>query len=141
MKLNPADAAFGLCCKERSQWICERCGKQHHPLDRGLHTCHFQGRGAWATRLDPQNVFCMCYGCHSYLDGHKGEFEQFFKEKRGIEIYDTIMEKSRNIKLAKIVRGTHGKGEIASFYRECYAEMLRKRAGGVIGWLEFQGWV
>ncbi len=140
MKLTPADIAFGLCVKERSQFICERCGKQHHYGDRGLNCCHYQGRGAWATRFEPMNCFSLCYGCHRYLDSRKGEFERFFKEKRGVEVFDMVLAKSYNVVLAKTVHRTHGKGEIAAHFREQYNEMLRLRTGGRIGWLPFLGW-
>jgi len=140
MRLTPADIAFGLCVKERSQFICERCGKQYHYGDRGLDCCHYQGRGAWATRFEPLNCFALCRGCHSFLDSRKGTFERFFKKRSGEEIYDMVLEKSENTVLAKTIHRTGGTGEIAAFFREQYADMLRKRAGGIIGWMEFEGW-
>jgi hypothetical protein len=140
MLLTPADIAFGLCVKERAQWICEKCSTEYPRGSRGLHCAHFQGRGAWATRFEPENCFAFCYGHHRFFDSRKGSFAQFFIERRGQEIYDMVMKKSENTDLAKIIRRTKGKGEIAAFFRECYANMLRIRAGGRIGWLPFSGW-
>ena len=52
--------------------------------------------------------------------------------------YDLLIEKSNDLMLGKSNR--HEKSAIASHYRQQYDEMLRKRAGGVIGYLEFMGW-
>ncbi len=140
MKLSPADIAFSFCIKERAQWICERCGTQYHYPAPGFDCCHYQGRDAWATRFEPHNCFALCRGCHQFLDSRKGTFLQFFMDRRGRDIYSMVMEKSENTDLAKTIRRTKGKGEIAAYFREAYADMLRRRAGGAIGWMEFQGW-
>lgn len=141
MKITPADIAFSRCCRERSQHLCEYCNKEYPDNARGLQCCHFQGRGAWATRFEPFNAFSLCYGHHVFLDSRKGTFAEFFIERRGQEAYNLVIEKSENTQLAKAIKMAEKSGELAAFYRVVYADMLRKRAGGVIGWMEFTGWL
>ena len=77
-------------------------------------------------------------GCHSYLDGHKINFKEFYIEKRGQTTYDMLVEKSHNIALGKDNR--RNKAEIATHYREEYESMLLKRSYGLTGWLDFTGY-
>ena len=76
-------------------------------------------------------------GCHMHFEGNPHEFVQWARERLG-DNYDVLIEKSNNLMLGKSNR--HEKSAIASHYRQQYDEMLRKRAGGVIGYLEFMGW-
>ena len=139
MKTNTADSAFSYCVRERAQWICERCGKQYESGSQGLHCAHFQGRGAWATRYEPANCFALCFGCHQLMDSRKGTFAEWFKETRGEDVYNIVLEKSNNVSLAKQAR--REVQQMTAHFRAQYNAMLQKRAGGVIGWLEFDGWL
>ena len=133
IKIIPADKYVSLCVRERNENKCERCGKEG-----SMQCCHYQGRGAWETRFLPENLFCLCMGCHSYLDGHKINFKEFYIEKRGQATYDMLVEKSHNIALGKENR--RNKAEIATHYREEYESMLLKRSYGLTGWLDFTGY-
>ena len=133
IKITPADKYVSLCVRERSENTCERCGGTG-----GLQCCHYQGRGAWSTRFEPINLFCLCTGCHSYLDGRKIEFHEFYLEKRGQTSLDVLTELSRDLMRGKENR--RNKTEIAEHYREEYESMLLKRSYGVAGWLNFTGW-
>lgn len=142
MLLNQADHWFALCIKERANWTCEYCGKVYpRGSNKSLNCCHYQGRGAWATRYEPQNCFCFCYSHHAYLDSRKGTFERFFKEKRGVDVYDLVLEKSDNIDLAKEIHRTKGKGEIADYFQGIYEAMLKAREEGAMHRFEFAGWM
>jgi len=134
IKRWPADKWVSKCVIERAENTCERCETQYSE-GRGLNCCHYQGRGAWETRFLPLNLFCMCMGCHSYMDGRKVFFEEFFIKKRGQLAFDILIEKSHDINLGKENR--RNKAEIALHYREEYESMLLKRSYGLVGWLEF----
>jgi len=141
MILNQADHWFALCIKERASWTCERCGTVYpRGSNRQLNCCHYQGREAWATRYLPENCYCFCFACHSYLDSRKGTFERFFKEKRGADVYDVVLEISDNIDLAKEIRRTKGEGEIADHFKKEYERMLELRKIGRVGSIAFTGW-
>lgn len=140
MKLTPADIAFGFCIKERAQWICERCGTQYHYPARGLDCSHYISRTNRATRFEPLNAFAHCRGCHQYLGSNPHIFQAWTLDNLGQEKYDILIELSNDIVRGKMVNQGMKSGEIAAYFREVYAEMLRCRAGGVIGWLPFVGW-
>lgn len=72
------------------------------------------------------------------MDSRKGSFAEFFKERRGSDIYDMVLEKSNNISIAKEIR--RDLAPITAYYRDQYNQMLRARAGGFTGWLDFQEW-
>ena len=103
-----------------------------------MQCAHYQGRGAWETRFMPENLFCLCMGCHSYLDGHKIDFKEFYIQKRGQTAYDVLVEKSHDIMLGK--QNRREKDAIAEWYKEVYSQMLMERSMGITGWLEFVGY-
>lgn len=131
---TPADIAFSLCVRERANWRCERCGRDTPPDKRmGLHCSHWKGRGSWGTRFHPLNCFAHCYGCHSYFEGQPKIFNDWVEERHGPEVCAAIEllgnKPAYGIKKAK--------AEIAKFYRNEHALMLKARAQGQGGWLPF----
>lgn len=138
-KLDP-DYFFSLCVRERAGWKCEKCGKGYtpwtgangYPANPGLHCSHYIGRGNYATRFDPLNVDAHCYFCHSQFEGNPHEFRLWKLERVGQEVYDIIIEKSRNILLGKQARKE--KQHIAEHYKQQYHLMK----SGVVK--DFQGY-
>ncbi len=139
IKIYPADHWFSLCLRESQCWTCEYCGKAYPSLSRGLHCAHYQGRSAWATRFEKLNCFSLCFFHHQYLDSRKGTFARFFADKRGVDIYDIVMEKSENTALGKEYR--HSQKKIAAHFKAEYEKMLVDRAKGVTGKLDFDGYL
>ena len=136
IQLTPADKYFSLCVRERVENRCEVCGSPN-----GVQCCHYESRGNWATRFLGDQCFCMCYAHHIYMDGHKFEFADFFKDRRGADVYDISKIIARDLMLGKLIKKTKGKGAIAKFYENEYERMLEKRTGGILGWIDFDNWV
>lgn len=97
VKIDKADKVF-------SQWVrlndgkCMRCGSPVRLNAKGLpvshQASHFQGRRKENTRHDPENVRCLCGGCHQYLGSHPGEHYEFQVSLMGQEKVDEIILKS-----------------------------------------------
>lgn len=95
IKITPADRWFSLYIRARDNWTCQRCGRKYPPYIegadnshlKGLHCSHCATRGSHSTRVEPDNAVALCYGCHSYLDAHYHEKEQFFIDRLGEDRY------------------------------------------------------
>jgi len=61
----------------RRKGECERCGKKSN-----LQCAHIVSRSYSATRVDLDNSYCLCAGCHMYFNKWPVEF--------GIFVFDTI---------------------------------------------------
>lgn len=138
IKRTAADIAFSKCIRERNGWKCERCGAQHERNSQGLHASHFKGRGKWATRFDPSNVFSHCYGCHSYLGSHPDEFADWVYSQLGDGLYEIVLERANDTKLGRTAK--REAKEIAKHYRDQHKNMLAARENGVTGRIEFFGY-
>ena len=144
-KLDP-DQWFSLCVRERAGWTCQACGKHYEPwistkglpANPGLHCSHYVGRANYATRFDPLNVDAHCYGCHAKFEGNPHIFMLWKSEQLG-SIYDVLIEKSNNIMLGKTAR--REKQEIAKHYKAEFERMQDLRSKGVIGRINFQGYL
>ena len=136
IKILPADKYFSLCIRERSDNICEHCGKDYQD-QRGLQCAHYESRGNYSTRFEPINAFALCYYCHQQLDGSPIRFTEFYIQKRGQVALDVLTELTRDLMRGKENRSS--KEEIAEYYREVYESMLLQRSYGITGWLEFTG--
>jgi len=136
LKRTPADIAFSLCIRERSDWTCERCGTKYEPNSRGLECSHYHTRGKWGVRFHSLNAESLCTGCHflegglKRADGNLTEFQ-----------LDVLTDLVNDTGLGKEIRKTKGKGEIAKHFREQHKLMLEKRSQGVKGRLEFEDWI
>ena len=139
VKIRESDRLFSRCVRERSGWVCERCGAQHQEGSQGLHCSHFHGRGKWALRFDPNNCFALCYGCHSYVGGHPTEHLAFATGKLGQGMIDLLQEKATDSKLGRLAK--REEPEIRKHYRAALATMKQARADGHTGRLEFDGWI
>jgi hypothetical protein len=71
------------------------------------------------------------------MDGRKLTFEKYFVEHRGQEALDRLWEMARNVELYKAVRRTNGKGDIADYFKATHEYMLKIRAEGFKGWVDF----
>jgi hypothetical protein len=131
IKLTPTDIAISLCVRERAGG-CEICGNPN------TQCCHFEGRGNWATRFEPLNLFAFCYGHHCLMDGRKLTFEKWIEKHRSKKTLSYIWSLARDADLGQKIRDTKGKGEIAEYFQNQYKIMLEKRASGVLGWLDFE---
>jgi hypothetical protein len=139
MKILPADVWLGRCVKERVGWACEKCGKIYYvPDTQGLHASHFVGRGNYATRFLPENVFAHCFGCHAYFEANPHRFVEWAKNKLGVYVYDQVIEISNDIVRAKFIR--RELKDVARHYESEYNRMLSIRAEGVSGRIEFVGY-
>ena len=133
IKRTPADIAFSLCIRERSDWKCERCGTQYAPNSRGLECSHYHTRGKWGVRFHPLNAEALCTGCHFLEGGLKradGNLTQF-------EL-DLLTDLVNDTGLGKEMRKTKGKGAIAKHFREQLDLMKQLRECGATGRLDFE---
>lgn len=101
IKLDPADKVFSQYVRLRDRQ-CKRCkspvefNSQGDPITH--QASHFQGRGKEATRFDPENVDCMCTGCHMYLTAYPAEHYLWQVETKGQDVVDAIILRSHQYK-------------------------------------------
>ena len=97
MKRDKYDDLFSKLVRARAGWKCERCESGPFPSGyarQGLHNAHLYGRGKGSTRLDFDNCFSLCYGCHRYFDGRKKTaFHPWAREKLGDERYEALVRR------------------------------------------------
>ena len=97
IKLDKADIAFSKYIRLRDG-KCMRCNSPVKFNDKGdpvsHQASHFQGRGKEATRFDPENVDCMCGGCHMYLGSMPYEHVQWQVKQKGQQAVDMIILRS-----------------------------------------------
>lgn len=97
IKIDKADKWFSMYIRLRDR-KCRRC---HSPVqfnDKGdpisHQASHFQGRGKEATRFDPENVDCLCGGCHSFFTSMPWEHVQWQLKMKGQTVVDAIVLRS-----------------------------------------------
>ncbi len=90
IKLTPMDRLFSRIIKERDKY-CQRCGGTG-----GLQTAHFHSRSNHKVRWDEDNCCLLCFGCHSYLDGHPLEKTEFFKQRLGEIKFDLLTARANS---------------------------------------------
>lgn len=97
IKIDLADAAFSRFIRLRDG-ECKRC---HSPVkynDKGWpithQASHFQGRRKEGTRFDPENVDCLCGGCHQYFTANPYEHTQWQIATKGQQAVDMIVLRS-----------------------------------------------
>ena len=93
IKIDPADKYFSLYIRERDNNICRKCGGQS-----GLQCSHFQGRRKEATRFDPANADCLCFGCHAYFTANPFEHVQWQLATKGEQTVNEIVVRSNSYK-------------------------------------------
>ena len=141
MKITPADMWFSRCIRERADWTCEYpgCCVRYEPPTQALYCSHFEGRGKWAVRFEPLNGIALCYGHHRIVGSSPKTHNLLHAEIFGNWAAAIVEEKAQNLELAKAMKRTKGKGEIAKHYKAEYERMMQERAAGVRGRLEFVG--
>lgn len=55
-----------------------------------LQCAHGFSRRYRAVRWDPRNAFAACAGCHMYFTHHPIEWDDFLRERWGVELYDEL---------------------------------------------------
>lgn len=101
MKIDLADKYF-------SQWVrlrdraCKRCGSPVKFNEKGLpvshQASHFKGRRKEASRYMPENVDCLCSGCHMYLTSQPDEHYLWQVKTKGQKVVDQIILTSNTYK-------------------------------------------
>lgn len=84
---DPLDILFSKYIHLRDKNTCQRCGNKNA---QRYDAAHFIGRRNRQVRWNPWNACLLCYGCHSYLDGHPLEKIDFFSEKLGKQAFDNL---------------------------------------------------
>ncbi|AUM54083.1 hypothetical protein FDQ87_02385 [Salmonella enterica] len=74
LKRDKFDDVFSQLVRERTDWICDYCGRTFHHERQKLHCSHFKSRRHKATRYHPYNAFAHCIGCHRKLEEDPYEF-------------------------------------------------------------------
>lgn len=102
IKIDPADRVFSQYIRLRDG-KCMRCGSVIEFNDLGLpvthQASHFFGRGQESTRFDPDNLDCLCYGCHQYWGSQNREDYRAFKiSQLGQDRFDSLMVKAKTYK-------------------------------------------
>lgn len=101
IKLDKADKMFSRYVRLRDK-MCVRCGRKGEGKEgiNGLQCSHFFGRSKESVRFDPENVNCLCYGCHRYWGSTDHESYREFKIKQlGKKGFENL--KKRAYKLVK----------------------------------------
>lgn len=73
VKILPADRLFSNYIRMRDKWKCQykfKCfgGEDFSDNKGGLDCSHFQKRGKWSVRYDPENGDAACKACHHYVE-------------------------------------------------------------------------
>jgi hypothetical protein len=138
IKIKPADKWFSLLARERAEHRCECCGKYCGPDHSGgrLDCSHIFSRRHKATRWHPSNSVAHCFTCHQYLGGNPLEFSAWAEKYLGHGLLEIIREQHHMI----VKCGKRLEKEIAKELKRQYDEMMQKRADGITGRIEFDGW-
>ena len=75
----------------RSVGYCEHCGSSAGQLQ----CAHWISRRYSNTRCDPENAFCLCAACHRWFTDHPTEFGRWAVGQRGEDVYQRLLEASR----------------------------------------------
>ena len=136
MKISPADTAFAKCVKARTDWTCERCGKQHERNSMGLHCSHIFSRRHRTIRWCKDNAQSLCFSCHSWYGGNPADSGLWITELFGEGYMDSLREKrDLKVKVTKIEEKAIGK-----HYRYQLALTENRRIQGVTGRIEFESY-
>lgn len=101
IKIDKADKVFSQYIRLRDGF-CKRCKSKVQVNSKGLpithQASHFKGRGKEATRFDPENVDCLCSGCHFYFTGQPDEHYLWQIETKGQAAVDAIILRANGYK-------------------------------------------
>lgn len=137
VKNKAIDKWVSLLCRERAEWICERCDKNFSTQHGRLDWSHLFSRTmSLLIRWSPDNCFAHCKACHFFFGNNPIHYKDWATEKLGEGMIEILKEKSWATE--KPYRSERLK--ILAFYKDQYEKMMQKRADGVTGRLEWQGW-
>lgn len=74
----------------RSAGRCENCGRPQGEVQ--LQCAHWISRRYSNTRVDPDNAFVLCAGCHRWFTNHPTEWGRWAVSKRGEDTYRRLFE-------------------------------------------------
>jgi hypothetical protein len=135
IKRNIADKHFSDCVRMRSNWHCQRCGKDKSEKKQGLQCSHLIGRGHYGTRYDPECAIALCAHCHTYVTGHPVAHIQLWRDIYG-SVYgrdssdvalNALLQRSACKERAKYARANTK--AIADYYREVAKELAKEIEG------------
>lgn len=97
-KLETLDILWSKVVKRLAGDKCEYCGKAN-----GLNSHHIFSRSNHSVRWELKNGICLCVSHHVFglFSAHKSpiEFVEWIKEKRGVEWYEDIRVRAKQIVL------------------------------------------
>lgn len=98
IKIRPTDSLFSIYIRNRDNWRCQRCFRQHEEGSRGLQNSHFWGRAHESTRFDPENCDSICHGCHSWFHANPQAYSEWKKQKIGARAFKLLEIRARSYK-------------------------------------------
>ncbi len=102
-KTNHLDNLWRFAIYKQGKNECEYCGKKE-----SLNAHHIFSRSNFSVRWDIDNGVCLCVSHHIFgiMSFHKSPIEmlEWIKQKRGIEWYNRLLEKSHVIMKVKDVK-------------------------------------
>ena len=124
-------------CKERSDWICEKCGLEFPERKGwGIQWSHLWGRRARATRWDMDNCVAHCTGYHSYLGANPHEFSLWIENHLGETLRDQVRLRFNQPK--KFYKAE--KQEMLDHYKSELDRIKKLRKDGQKGRIEVVNW-
>jgi hypothetical protein len=136
VKIKPADTWFSKCVRERSDWVCECCGKQYEENSQGLHCSHHFSRRHRSVRWCGDNASSHCFSCHQRLGGNPVEFARWIENKLGNGLVQILEDKKNTlVKISKLEEK-----EIADHYKAEYKKLKERRKNGETGFIEFESY-
>ena len=136
IKRTPADDYFSKCVRARTDYVCERCGKQYYKSSTGLHCSHNYSRRHRTIRWCKENALALCFGCHQWYEVNPPESGRWLENKLGKGTIQ-LLEENKN---AKIKVPKFEEKEIAKHYREELKKIQEKRNQGEQGYIDFISW-
>lgn len=132
------DKVFSSLIRERSDWTCERCGRESPDARMtkkcaGLDCSHFWGRGKLATRWYSYNAFAHCTGCHRHLSANPLEFAAWAKSQMSEDTFDELTLRANGVK-------KYYKADLEEMLEHMEAQLAylnRRRSNGETGYIDF----
>lgn len=99
IKIDAADRFFSWFIRERDEWKCVRCGRQHRRKSQGLDNSHYFSRSNEGTRFDPDDCDSLCsFSCHDKWEKEDREEYKAFKIKQlGQARFDALYVKAHTV--------------------------------------------
>lgn len=101
------DNKFSVLIRLKYNLTCVRCGKKYsliesslgYKIPRSIQACHLVTRSRRNTRWRYDNVYCNCYGCHSFIDRVPEEYDKLVIRKgfHTIESLDMMKSLSQQV--------------------------------------------